>query len=167
MTQEPEYTGKRGRKGLTEQQKKDKSPAKADPRGLKVDSFLPMPPDNVEADVAAEWQRVGEYLLLTDRVSKLDSQALLMYATSYVVYAETMRDLLIGRKALWGEVNGRPKPSKIADLAIKHGEIVLRNDRAHSAPGSQQRLRSAGDTTTDSRSARNCSRAASQNPKQD
>jgi P27 family predicted phage terminase small subunit len=126
MTQEPEYTGKRGRKGLTEQQKKDKSPANADPRGLKVDSFLPMPPDNVEADVAAEWQRVGEYLLLTDRVSKLDSQALLMYATSYVVYADTMRDLLIGRKALWGEVNGRPKPSKIADLAIKHGEIVLR-----------------------------------------
>lgn len=129
MAEEPEYTGRRGRKALTPQQKTDKQSTSIDPRGLKVDSILPQPPDNVDPAVAEEWLRVGEYLLLTDRVSKLDSQALLLYATSYATYADCMRDMLIGRKPLWGEVNGRPKPSKFVDLSIKHGAIVLRMAR--------------------------------------
>lgn len=129
MTQEPEYTGRRGRKALTDQQKKDKQAVAVDPRGLRVDSFLPTPPESTDPVVTEEWLRVGEYLLLTDRVAKLDAQALMMYATSYGMYADSMRGMLIGRQATWGEVNGRPKPAKLVDLAVKHGTIVLRMAR--------------------------------------
>jgi len=125
-----EYTGKAGRKGLTDTQKRDKQyPEKPTKNSMKVDSFLPSPPDGMGADARDEWNRVGEYLLLTERVSKLDTQSLAFYCNSYAVFADGCRQLLIRRERIWGEVRGRPKPSKLVDIISRHGAIVVRQSR--------------------------------------
>jgi P27 family predicted phage terminase small subunit len=80
-------------------------------------------------EAVKEWNRVGEFLRLTDRVAKLDHQALTLYAVSYSIYADAMRRLLIDRWPLWGEVRGKPIPSTYVGLTVKHGMNVVRMAR--------------------------------------
>jgi P27 family predicted phage terminase small subunit len=122
-----DYTGKKGRKALTDTQKSEKSYAeKSQVDSLKAPSFLPLPPLNMSEEAANEWRRVGEYLLLTDRVAKSDSQSLAFYANSYAMFAESTRLLLVGRQDLWGYIRGRPKPSKLVDVLCRHAAIVIK-----------------------------------------
>lgn len=122
--EEEKYTGKKGRKPMTDAMKGVADVKRKE--GLKVDSFLPSPPDSLDMEAADEWRRVGKYLLATDRVSKIDLQSLTFYASSYSVFSLAMHPLLKGRKMLWSEVGGRAKPNKHVDLALKHGAIVVR-----------------------------------------
>jgi len=122
-----EYTGRKGRKALTDTQKSEKSYAEKSPVDhLRVDSFLPLPPDSMSPEAAEEWRRVGEYLLLTDRVGKLDAQSLAFYANSYAFFAESVRLMLVNREKMWGLVRGRPKPAKLVGIACKHAMIAIR-----------------------------------------
>lgn len=130
--EDPKYTGRRGNKPLTETQRKEKrgrgrpanEPLPESP-GLVVDAYLPQPPDTLSQDAQKEWSRVGEYLLLIGSVSRLDTQALAAYCASYIMFADSMRPLVIGRQPIWGEVNDKPQPSKLASVAYEHGLIVL------------------------------------------
>lgn len=125
-----EYTGKKGRKALTDTQKSEKNYAeKPLVDSLRADSFLPLPPENMQPEAAEEWRRVGEYLLLTDRVAKLDSQSLAFYANSYAFFGEATRLLLVGREQLWDRIRGRPKASKLVGVLCKHAMIVIRLSR--------------------------------------
>jgi len=124
------YTGQRGRKPLTDKQKQDATYAeKPKDNALKAHSFLPLPDAALCAEAKSEWLRVGEYLLLTDRVAKLDTQALTFYATSYAIFSEAARQMLVGRESLWGRVNGRPKSSKMVDMVLHHGSLTIRMAR--------------------------------------
>jgi P27 family predicted phage terminase small subunit len=72
---------------------------------------------------------VGEWLLRTSRVAKIDSQALAVYATSYATFAEAARQLMVGRSSMWSYVRGRAKPAKLVDVMVQHGWIVLKMAR--------------------------------------
>lgn len=99
--------------------------AKDKPTGMKVATVLPDPPEYLEPAARAEWIRLGKYLVAMRRVSELDLQALTIYSTSLTLFGECIRPLLIARSPLWGEVNGRPKPSKLESVAERHALIVL------------------------------------------
>ena len=125
-----QYTGKAGRKALTDTQKQDKQYAeKPKDDSLKAASFLPHPPATMCDTAKAEWMRVGEYLLRTGRVAKLDSQALAYYANSYATFADAARPLMVGRDQMWGFVRGRMKPAKLVDVMVQHGWIALKMAR--------------------------------------
>ena len=128
-----EFTGQRGRKALTPSQKRGKAgpgrpandPPVAKKPGIAVDTFLPEAPGSIDIDAQAEWERIGPWLELTERVSKLDYQALFSYCSSLVVFGESIRPLIIGRDNLWGEVNDKPRPAKASEVAYEHGKIAL------------------------------------------
>lgn len=132
---QPEYTGKKGRKPQTEAEKAAKKK-----KGLKVDTFLESPPAGLDPLADSEWRRVGKYLHATDRVARLDVAAMTAYATSYAIYAEAARSMIIGRKAIWSYIRGRPKPSKILDVYSKHGELVVRLSRRFCATAKTRHL---------------------------
>lgn len=133
------YTGKRGRKALTESQARGRAgsavgkwagrgrPAteKPLPKGLKVDTVLPVPPESMHESAKREWERVGRYLELTDRVSKLDMQAMMVYCTSYNVFGRSLRPMLVDRQPLWSHVKGKPSPNVLAGLTAQHGKIMF------------------------------------------
>jgi P27 family predicted phage terminase small subunit len=128
---------KRGRKlgtGMTDTQRRavgrpakrrdlDKVP------GLSVPTSLPEPPDQLDAFALVEWERVGKFLSFTRRVSELDRQSLAAYCVSWVAYGNAIRPLLIGRQSLWGFVNGKPRPSKLEEVARNHAAIVIETAR--------------------------------------
>lgn len=129
MAEEEKYTGKRGRKSAVRGEKRTRGrPANPRPQGkpgLVVDSFLPVAPDWLAEDAAAEWNRVGSYLLDTQRVSKLDFQLLATYCSSYAFFADAMRPLIIDRLPVWDYVKERPRPSVLVAVGAKHGNIVI------------------------------------------
>ena len=121
------YTGKKGRKALTPEQKvaKDKVAGRGGPLVAPVES--PDLPGELSAAAAAEWLRIAPYLLKTDRISAADRQSLASYCSSFAIYCDAMAELLAGDepKPLWGFSNRRPKPSVFADIAVKHGRETI------------------------------------------
>lgn len=123
----------RGRKlgtGLTDTQRRalgrppkrrdlDKTP------GLSVPVSLPDPPDVLDQVAREEWVRVGRFLKFTRRVSDCDRQSLAVYCASWSAYGEAIRPLLISRQPLWGFVLGKPRPSKLEEIARRHAMIVI------------------------------------------
>ncbi len=67
----------------------------------------------------------GQVLHFTRRVSEFDRQSLAAYCTSWVCYGESIRPLLIGRQPLYGIVGGKPRPSKLEEVARHHAAIVI------------------------------------------
>ncbi len=122
MSEPTTYTGRRGRK---------KSPDSGQPTsvGLVADAFLPSPPAELSPEATVEYERVGEFLLATRRVSKLDLQSLAVYAASYAYFSDAIRPLIIGRNRIWDFVNDKAKPSKMANVSLQHGKIVLEQAR--------------------------------------
>lgn len=120
MQDATQYTGRKGRKPSIAAEVLDKQPT-----GLIVDSILPPSPVELSREAVEEYNRVGEYLLLTSRVSKLDLQALAVYSASYAFYSDAMRPLIIGRNRIWDFVNDKAKPSKLVSVAMQHGKIAL------------------------------------------
>lgn len=125
--QRSKYTGKKGRKALTPEQKvaKDKVAGRGGP--LVAAAELPDAPKELSPAAVAEWLRVGPYLLATERVTALDLQSLAAYCTSFTLYCDAMADLLASDepKPLWGYSNRRPKPSVYAEIATKHGRETV------------------------------------------
>ena len=115
-----EYTGKAGRKKMTDRQKGLAAGA------ANAGGMLPVAPDGLCEEALEEWQRVGEYLLRTDRVAKVDTQALTYYVTSYATFADAARQLMIGRVPLWSFIRGRAKPAKVFDVMAAHATIVIK-----------------------------------------
>ncbi len=120
----------KGRKAYTDSQRRalgrppkrtelDKIP------GMSVPVHLPQPPEQLDALAIEEWNRVGKFLLFTRRVSELDRQSLAAYCVSWVAYGDSIRPLLIGRQPLWGMVSGKPRPSKLEEVARHHATIVI------------------------------------------
>ncbi len=124
---------RRGRKagtGLTDTQRRalGRPPKRRDldkVPGLSVPVHLPDPPEQLDAWAMIEWQRVGKFLHFTRRVSEFDRQSLAAYCTSWVCYGESIRPLLIGRQPLYGIVGGKPRPSKLEEVARHHAAIVI------------------------------------------
>lgn len=125
MSHQSSYTGQRGRKALNESQKRAKKGVGKKTPDLIVDTVLPVVPDYLDPTAQDEWKRVGEYLVLTRRVSQLDVQSLSAYCTSYGLFADSIRPFIRSRRPIWGLVNGRPKPAKLLDVALDHGKIVF------------------------------------------
>lgn len=130
-------TKPRGRKrgsGLTDTQRRalgrpakrrdlDKIP------GLSVPVALPDPPEQLDSIAVEEWNRVGKFLSFTRRVSELDRQSLAAYCISWSAYGDAIRPLLIGRQPLYGHINGKPRPSKLEEVARNHAAIVIETAR--------------------------------------
>jgi P27 family predicted phage terminase small subunit len=123
--QKTKYTGQRGRKALTPEQKAAKNKVAGRGAPLVAKAELPAAPKELSPSAAAEWSRVGEYLLMTDRVAAVDLQSLAAYCSSYTLYCEAVAELLVGGGALWGYSNKRPKPSVYAEIAVKHGRETI------------------------------------------
>lgn len=128
--------GRRGRDPLTDTQRRalgrpSKSHGVDKIPGLSIPTELPAAPDVIRSDESAleEWNRVGRFLQFTRRVSLIDRQALTTYCVSWSLFGQAIRPLLIGRQALWGEVNGRPRPAKLEEVARRHAAIVIEQAR--------------------------------------
>jgi P27 family predicted phage terminase small subunit len=121
-----EYTGKKGRKSLTPAQKAQKSRVAGRGEPMKVQAELPPAPRQLSGDALAEWDRIGSYLLLTERVAAVDRQSLAAYATSFSLYCSAMAELLVNGQQLWGLSNLRPKRSVYCDIAVDHGRQSIR-----------------------------------------
>jgi P27 family predicted phage terminase small subunit len=124
--------GRRGRDPLTDSQRRalGRPPKRKDldkVPGLSVPVSLPDPPEQFQLEPLAleEWNRVGKFLLFTRRVSQLDRQSLAAYCVSWAAYGDAIRPLLIGRQPLYGHVNGKPRPSKLEEVARNHAAIVI------------------------------------------
>lgn len=119
----------RGRKPLTPEQRvaRGRRPLKAKekPVGMSVPIEIPTAPDWLDSDALAEWNRIGKYLQAMRRVSQLDSQSLAVYCSSFAMFGQAIRPLLIEREPLWGFVGGRAKPATLSSVAFKQAEIVI------------------------------------------
>lgn len=123
------YTGKKGRKALTSEQKSAKQRASSAPAPMRAPCELPKPPGSL-CDVAKEeWARVGKYLRATERVASVDYQALAAYCSALAGYLQAMEALFIQRQPLWLMSNQRPKRSLFADMACTQGKDLLRLSR--------------------------------------
>jgi P27 family predicted phage terminase small subunit len=125
--QKSKYTGKKGRKALTPEQKVAKNKVAGRGGPLVAVAALPDAPAELSPAAVAEWLRVGPYLLATDRVAAVDLQSLAAYCTSFTLFCEAMAELLAGESPapLWGMSNRRPKPSVFAEIAAKHGRETV------------------------------------------
>lgn len=124
------YTGKKGRKALTPAQKAQKNRVVGRGEPMRAAAELPEPPSQLSLEALAEWERVGSYLLLTERVANVDRQSLAAYATSFSLYCGAMEELLVNGQPLWGLSNMRPKPSVFSEIAWDHGRQTMRLARA-------------------------------------
>ncbi len=130
MSEQPKQRGRKRGSGLTDTQRRQLGrPAKRRDLdkipGLSVPVHLPDPPAQLDAYAMVEWERVGKFLSFTRRVSELDLQSLAVYCTSWVCYGDSIRPLLIGRQPLYGSINGKPRPSKLEEVARNHATIVI------------------------------------------
>ena len=121
---------RRGRTAMTDTQRRalGRPPKRRDldkVPGLSVPVSLPDPPVQLDAFAMVEWERVGKFLHFTRRVSEFDRQSLAAYCSSWVAYGNAIRPLLISRQPLWGLVNGKPRPSKLEEVARHHAAIVI------------------------------------------
>ena len=128
--------GRKGRDALTDAQRRalgrpPKRQSVDSIPGLSIDSALPTPPPPEVIDETAreEWDRVGRFLLFTRRVSEVDKQALTAYCISWSLFGQSLRPMLIGRQALWGYLEGKPKPNKLEEVARRHAVVVIENAR--------------------------------------
>lgn len=120
------YTGKKGRKALTIEQKSAKQRAVWNPAPMRAPSALPPAPSDLCQVAKAEWVRVGGYLLATERVAALDYQALAAYCASIAAYLGAMEQIWIYGQPLWANSNQRPKRSVFADISCDQGKRLLR-----------------------------------------
>lgn len=120
------FTGKRGRKALTPEQKAAKNRVAGRGSPLAAPTAMPFAPEELNLSAVTEWLRIGEYLKLTDRVALVDQQALVAYCSGYALYCDAIAKLLIDHEPYWGLSNKRPKPSVYATIAATHGREVLR-----------------------------------------
>ena len=99
--------------------------AKEKPLGMVVSTAVPDAPDWLDTAARDEWHRIAKYLKTMKRVTQLDLQSLSVYCTSFAIFGEAIRPLLIDREPLWGFVAGRARPATLAGVALKHAEIVI------------------------------------------
>lgn len=119
------YTGQRGRKPLTSEQKAAKSLAASAGAPMQAPTYLPDAPDELNAVALAEWSRIGEYLRRTDRIAAVDFQALSYYCSSFALYCEALHQLLVADQPLWVWSNRRPKASLYSEMAVKSAKQTL------------------------------------------
>lgn len=119
----------RGRKALTAEQRvaRGRPPAKVKekPAGMSVPTALPAAPEFLDDLAREEWERIGKYLVAMKRVTQLDLQSLAVYCSSFAMFGQAIRPLLIEREPLWCFVSGRAKPATLAGVALKQAEIVI------------------------------------------
>jgi P27 family predicted phage terminase small subunit len=119
----------RGRKPLTAGQRvaRGRPPAKAKEKsaGMAVATSLPDPPEFLDQLAREEWNRLGKYLVAMKRVTQLDVQSLSVYCSSFAMFGQAIRPLLIEREPLWGFVSGRARPATLAGVTFKQAEIVI------------------------------------------
>jgi P27 family predicted phage terminase small subunit len=120
------YTGQKGRKALTPAQKAQKNRVAGRGEPMKAPIDLPDPPSQLSAHAQAEWDRIGRYLKLTERVAAVDRQSLAAYVSSFTLYCGAMEALLVNGQPLWGLSNMRPKRSVFCDIAFDHGRQTIR-----------------------------------------
>lgn len=120
------YTGQKGRKALTSEQKSAKQRASFNPAPMRAAAELPKAPPALCDTAAAEWSRVGRYLLATERVASVDYQVLAAYCSAFAAYSDAMQAIWIHGQPLWVMSNQRPKRSIFADIACEQGKDLLR-----------------------------------------